>query len=73
MAMELLQALAGQALPLTVKDEAVVDQLRLLRAARFITAVVSAPGAAQCFATVLSITRRGREALALEQPAQQAA
>lgn len=69
MAMELLQALAGQALPLTVKDDAVVEQLRWLRAANFITAVISTAGAAQPFGTVLSITRRGREALRLEQAA----
>ena len=69
MAMELLQALDGRSLPLTVKDEAVVEQLRWLRAANFITAVISNAGAARPFATVLSITRRGREALRLEQAA----
>ena len=46
MAMELLQALDGRSLPLTVKDEAVVEQLRWLRAANFITAVISNAGAA---------------------------
>lgn len=69
MAMALLQALARQSLPLTVKDEAVVEQLRWLRAANFITAVISPAHASQAFGTVLSITRRGREAIRLEQAA----
>jgi hypothetical protein len=66
MAMELLHELAAHPLPLTVKDEAVAEQIRLLRAANFVAAVTSPPGSSAPFASIFSITRRGREALRLD-------
>ncbi|APW39230.1 hypothetical protein RD110_20090 [Rhodoferax koreense] len=72
MAMALLRELASQSLPLTVRDPYVVEQLRWLRAANFIAAVTSPPDAGQPFGTVFSLTKRGREALTLEQRAKAA-
>jgi len=63
MAMEILRELATQRLPLTVKDEAVVDQIRLLRAADLVASLTSAPGSTEPFGTVFCLTKRGREAL----------
>jgi hypothetical protein len=72
MAMELLHELGHRYLPITVKDEVVVEQLRLLRSANFISAVMSEKGASRPFATVFCLTKRGREALRLDRQSESA-
>lgn len=66
MAMELLKALSERALPLTITDPVEVDQIRALRAADAVAAMLSPPGCKTPFARVLAITKEGRALMALE-------
>lgn len=65
MALELLRELAAQRLPITVRDPILVDRIRLLRRTECIAALTSPIGSEHPFATVLCVTKRGREALEL--------
>ncbi len=68
MSMEMLRQLAQRPLPATVDTVAGVDQIRVLRAAGFVAALVmKAPdpqGDATHVARVLAVTPAGRRALA---------
>ncbi|WP_143684680.1 hypothetical protein [Variovorax sp. KK3] len=63
MALEFLRELAEQSLPLTLRDPVRVEQVRFLRRAECVAAFISTIGSDQPFATVLCVTKLGREAL----------
>ncbi len=65
MALEFLRELAAQRLPITVRDPLLVDRVRVLRRTECIAALTSPIGSDQPFATVLCLTKRGRDALKL--------
>jgi len=60
---EFLREIAQSELPMTVEDEALIDKLRVLRAADMVTVMLPSPGAPLQFARVLAITPQGRAAL----------
>ena len=69
MSMELLRQIAEQRLPYTIYAPALIDELRVLRAAGLVTAFVPPVEQMQCGAQshkpaqVLAITPKGRKAL----------
>lgn len=63
MPVELLKAIAGRPLPLTISDPADIDKLRVLRAAGHVVVLLPSPATDQAFARVLHITSEGRELL----------
>lgn len=68
MTMTFLKQLAGSRLPMTFYRTDDIDQVRLLRAAGLVVAMVPSPADAAsrtpCVAQVLAITQRGQEELA---------
>lgn len=63
MPLELLREISKKALPLTIDDAAVIDKLRVLRAAGYVAVLLPKVGSDNAFARVLAITKDGREAL----------
>ena len=63
MSLELLRELSSKRLPCTIASESGIDQLRVLRAAGYIAALLPGPGSTSEMGRVLAITRTGREAL----------
>jgi hypothetical protein len=68
MTMNLLKQIAGSRLPVTFYRTEDIDQVRVLRAAGLVVAMVPSPTLASCrapaMAQVLAITQKGREELA---------
>lgn len=65
--MELLIALSERPLPHTITDPIEVDQVRMLRAADAVAALLSPPCCETPFARVLAITPEGRALLAFDE------
>ena len=68
MTLELLRSFAAARLPVVIRDNAVIDQIRILRAAGCLAAMTSSPGSPTPFASVLCITAKGRSLLSRGAP-----
>ena len=68
MPMEFLRELANKSLPCTVTEECEIDRLRVLRAAGYVAALLSAPGSENQMGRVLAITGAGRKVLLTSLP-----
>ena len=62
---EYLREIAQLQLPLTVEGEANIDKLRILQAADLVSVILPIANENVKFATVLAITQKGQEVLAL--------
>ncbi len=65
MPLEYLREIAHLKFPLSVDDEANIDKLRVLLAADLVLAILPIPTDNVQVATVLAITKKGQEVLAL--------